>query len=117
MTNWTYSSTWALISSGGKMHNAKRRWRRIRSYTTATVPYFVFAAFAWLMYDHISNLLRIQSIRQSAGDVRATITEIETEQRGFLLSRAKKIQYLDYYRTNRMLLAGRLTVLCQKIPH
>lgn len=67
-----------------------------------------------LMSAHLWHLYRIQSIRSAASGVADALIEMESEQRGFLLT--GKSEYLDDYRLYEKILALRLRLFCRLLP-
>ena len=89
-----------------------RRWLRLSS---PLLLHIAAGALCVLIYLHLDHLYKVESIRRSADSVRVSLLEIESGQRGFLLT--GNIAYLDNYRYNRAILRLRLEVLCRQIPN
>jgi CHASE3 domain sensor protein len=98
---------------------ALNRFRlRVERLTAATLSTWLlyigsFGVFA-AMYHHVRHQYEIQEVRSAAGRVRGALLEVESGQRGFLLT--GKEQYLDNYRFYRKILRYRLEILCKMIP-
>jgi CHASE3 domain sensor protein len=100
-----------------KLRKAKRKVRRRRAFLKSS-PFFIhivcLVTFG-LMWQHLRTLDRINGIRTAAENVRVSMLEVESGQRGFLLT--GNDSYLDDYREHKILLKHRLEVLCLRIPY
>lgn len=79
------------------------------------LSYVIILAIAVSLSFHLHHLWRVQQIRRAAGLVHGAIVEIESGQRGYLLTGNER--YLKRADLYRKLLAKRMESLCVVIPH
>ena len=66
------------------------------------------------IYIDMRHLYRVQAVRSAAGSVQGALVQIESSQRGYLLT--GNDEYLDNYRHFGKVLRLRMSVLCRTIP-
>lgn len=100
-----------------QLRAAKRKVRRRRAFLRSS-PFFIHIVclvMFGLMWQHLRTLDRINGIQTAAENVRVSLLEVESGQRGFLLTGNDR--YLDHYREHKILLKHRLEILCLRIPY
>lgn len=98
-----------------KRAKRKLRWLQIFDLASPFLLHLVALVLFNVLYLHLQHLYRVQAIRNAAEQVRVSLLEVESGQRGYLLT--SNDTYLDTYHYHQQILHYRLDVLCRLIPN